>query len=476
MPGRRTNVNPFKLSSFIVALLACLFTAIQACADDDRDEARAGKAAGPAPSITTALPFFADVVAYRQRLFEHGVQYQFIYIGDAQDNLTGGVRRGATYAGRLETVLDIDLEKFAGMQGAAVHFNTFAIQGRGLSRYNITNILTVSEIEALSTVRLSEVWYEQKLGDKAFLRAGQLAADTEFFTSKSGGLFVNATFGWPGIFDANLPSGGPAYPFAAPGARLKIVPGDNMTILAAIFNGDPAGPGPDDPQRRNRFGVNFRFRDPPLVMTEAQLTYGSVKDGLMLPGTIKVGAWTHFGRFDDLRLSAERISTADPSSSGIPLRRRGNDGIYAVVDQMIYHLPGEDEDKGVGVFVRASGSPADRNLVSFYVDAGLNFNGMVPGRPADSFGIAGAYARLSPTAALLDQEKALLSGSPTPIRNYEGLIELTYQAQIMTGWSMQPNVQYIFHPGGGIADPNDRAGIRRIRDAAIVGVRSTMRF
>jgi porin len=143
---------------------------------------------------------------------------------------------------------------------------------------------------------------------------------------------------------------------------------------------------------------------------------------------------------------------------------------------MIYHLPGEDEEKGVGVFMRASGSPADRNLISFYVDAGVNFNGIIPGRPDDSFGFAAAYARISPAAALLDRELALQGGVASPIRDYEALIELTYQAQIMTGWSIQPNFQYIFHPGGSIADPNDATGTHRIRDAAVFGLRSTIKF
>jgi porin len=176
------------------------------------------------PSIATALPFFADVAAYRERLFKDGVQYQFNYISDGQANLSGGVRRGAIYTGRLETLLEIDLGKFVHWEGGTVHFNAFAIHGRGLSRYNIGNILTVSNIEALSTVRLSEAWYEHNFADKVSIRAGQLAADQEFLTSKLAGLFINGTFGWPGITAAGLPSGGLAYPFAAPGARIKITP------------------------------------------------------------------------------------------------------------------------------------------------------------------------------------------------------------------------------------------------------------
>jgi porin len=54
------------------------------------------------------------------------------------------------------------------------------------------------------------------------------------------------------------------------GARLKVVLNQNITVLAAIFNGDPAGPGTGDPQERDRYGLNFRVNDPPLVIGEVQ--------------------------------------------------------------------------------------------------------------------------------------------------------------------------------------------------------------
>jgi porin len=429
-------------------------------------------------SITTALPIFSQIAEYREGLFKNGVQYSFTYVSDLQSNISGGARRGTVYEGRLETKLDIDLEKFADWQGGKVHFNAFAINGRGLSRYYVKNIMTTSEIEALSTVRLSEAWYEHQFGERLAVKIGQLAADVEFHTRNFEGAFVNGTFGWPAIAAANLPSGGPAYPFATPGVRVVIRPAGNDDLLfrAAVFNGDPAGPGANDPQERNRFGVNFRLRDPPLIIGEAEFRYGNVKDQWLLPGTIKLGVWNHLGRFDDLRLSVEGISTADPSSSGIPLRRRGNDGIYAVAEQMIYHVPDAEKDKGAAVFVRVSGSPADRSLVNFYIDGGLNLNGIIPGRADDLISIGGAYTHISPNATLLDQEKVFFSGVPTPIRRYEALFEMSYQAQIMTGWTLQPDFQYIFRPGGGISNPNDPTGIQSIHNAAVVGLRSMIKF
>ena len=66
----------------------------------------------------------------------------------------------------------------------------------------------MSGIEALPTTRLYEIWFEKKWGDKIALRAGQLAADTEFMTAKYTDVFTNASLGWPAGLSLNLPSGG----------------------------------------------------------------------------------------------------------------------------------------------------------------------------------------------------------------------------------------------------------------------------
>jgi hypothetical protein len=48
----------------------------------------------------------------------------------------------------------------------------------------------------------------------------------------------------------------------------------------------------------------------------------------------------------------------------------------------------QDADKGIFAFARIAGLPLDRNLIDFYLEGGLNFTGMVPGRPSDVFGVA----------------------------------------------------------------------------------------
>ena len=130
------------------------------------------------------------------------------------------------------SVVDADLEKLFGWQGAALHTNGYIIGGNGLSGNYVGNLMTVSNIEALSTTRLYEAWFEQKLDDgKIAVRVGQLGADSDFLISTYAALFINRTFGWANIVAADLPSGGPAYPLATPGVRLKFTPSDQFAFL-----------------------------------------------------------------------------------------------------------------------------------------------------------------------------------------------------------------------------------------------------
>ncbi len=430
-------------------------------------------AAQPGPdSIQTSLGAYGDPGGYRAFLAGRGITYSLTYIGETLGVAAGGQRRGAIYEGRLDAQLDVDFEKLAGFSGLAFHTNAYQIHGHGLSRYYLGNLFVTSGIEALSSTRLFELWLEQKfLEDKLAIRAGQLAADTEFLVSQYAGLFVNSTFGWPGITAANLPSGGPAYPLATPGIRLKVAPTPRFSAMLGVFNGDPAGPGPGDPQRNNGSGVEFRARDPTLVIGEAAFGYGG-KD--TLSGQVKFGGWAHLGRFGSPRFDASGGALADPNGSGIARRFRGDYGLYGVIDQLLYRVPGT-EDGGLGVFARVSGSPGDRNLVDVYVDGGLTYKGLIPGRPNDTFGVSASYARVSDAYRGFDRDGVVFGAIPSPIRSSEAVVEVTYQAQIVPGWTVQPDFQYIFRPGGGVVNPRSPV-VSLEKDAAIVGLRTTIRY
>jgi len=426
------------------------------------------------PSAPSVASNFAnpDPGGIRAALGQYGISASATYIGEALGTVSGGTKRSSIYGGRLDMQLDVDLGTLAGLPGLALHSNAYQIHGNGLSRCCIGNLIVSSGIEAEPATRLYELWLEQTLfGGKAALRAGQLAADTEFIVSQYGALFVNATFGFPTVASANLPSGGPSYPLATPGIRLKLAPAPNLSALLAVFNGDPAGSG-GDPQRRNRSGTNFRLRDPALLIGEVAYAYNQSGPGL--PGTVKLGGTHHFGRFDDLGTGSDGLSLADPGGGGAPRRGRGSSMVYAVFDQLAYRETGTT-DQGLGVFARLAGSPTGRSSpVRFYADGGVTYKGLVPGRATDTAGLAASYVQVSGAARGLDRDVLAFSGSYYPIRSNEVLIEATYQAEVVPGVTLQPDAQYIIRPGAHA--PNPRAGGSPIRNAVVVGLRASVHY
>jgi porin len=188
---------------------------------------------------------------------------------------------------------------------------------------------------------------------------GQLAADQEFMITQYGGLFINSGFGWPTLPAVDLPAGGPAYPFATPGVRLRVLPNGRTTLLLGVFNGNPAAKGSvSDPQLRNPSGANLRFQGT-FVMAEAQYAVNQGEGATGLPATYKIGGWYNSNAFTDQFFIASGVSAAGPGSVPPPLHH-GDWSLYGIVDQLVYRPPGA-KGGGVGLFLRAMSAPANRN-------------------------------------------------------------------------------------------------------------------
>jgi len=223
-------------------------------------------------------------------LQKYRIKFAATYIGETLGNVSGGIKRGAIYEGRLNLAVDVDLQKLLGAEQLTFHANMFQIHGGGLSRGALQNLFVVSGIEALPTTRLYEAYFEKQWGAKLIsIKLGQLAADSEFFNTKYTDVFTNASMGWPAITSVDLPSGGPSPPLAAMGARVLVNLTEQLSVLGGIFDGDQAGPGPDDPQLRNRYGVNFRINDPPLLLGQLQYAWNNQKGDPNLCRTIQAG-------------------------------------------------------------------------------------------------------------------------------------------------------------------------------------------
>lgn len=420
----------------------------------------------PEPSIAVNLPpEWRDPGGIRAALAGRGVTYAVNYIGDVLGNPIGGFDTGVFHDGRLEVALTVDLEKAIGWDGLTFFTNAYQIHGRSISATDLGVLMPVSFIEALPSTRLFELYLEQKLlDDHLSIRFGQLAADSEFLISEGAGAFLNATWGWPSIAGVNLPDGGPAYPLAAPGARLAFNPDDNLGFLVGIYSGDPAGNCGDVPQECNPDGLSFHVHDP-LLMIEAAIRYNQGEDEL--PGTLKLGGWRLYGSF-------EQSSTG---SAGLPIGLQPVPGevsdhdraFYVILDQMLYRLPGKGDPKGIAFVGRAITAPSDGNMVELYWEAGLTFEGMWAGRPNDILGIG--YAQTIVSSQVVQYNRS--QGFPV-IPSFEGMLEVSYTAQLMKGLTLQPDFQYFWNPGGHAASPDNP--YVAVPNAAVFGLRTTVNY
>jgi porin len=396
-----------------------------------------------------------DLGGLRPTLAAHGIDLGLTYIGESFASVTGGVSRGVVYDGQFGASLDADLAKLAGWPGAKAHVDMLEIHGRGPSAGRLGgNLMTVSNIEARPALRLYTLWLEQNLlDDKLSLRLGQIRADEEFVVSNTAAALINSTFGWPVLAAADATEGGPVYPLAQPGVRLQLKPAADFTLRGAVFSGNPGGQGClGDPQICNPSGTTFSLGGGTLAIAELEYAANAGKDAKGLPGTYKFGAWRETGTFTD-------------QFTG--LRRRSGDwAVYGIADQTVWQPKGGEQS--LSLFMRMAGAPSERNLISWYADGGLGFKAPLPKRPDDLLTLGVAYGKISDDAAA-DR----LAGPPTPVRDHEAVIELSYSATVRPGWTLQPDLQYVIHPGGNVLRPGST---QPIGDALLLGVRTTLSF
>lgn len=442
----------------------------------ERSSPTPGPIAAPPPEIPPATGLWdrpnllGDFAGLRSGLAGHGISFGLLETGEILGNPTGGIRQGTIYEGLTEASMGLDLGKLIGLENGVINVSAFQIHGRGLSTDNIGNINNVSSIEATRGTKLFELFYQQGFaGGKVDVRVGQLAADQEFLNSQYSGSLLNSTsFGWPELPSLDVPTSGPIYPLATPGVRARWFVSTPLTVMAGIYNGSPAGPGLGDPQLRDASGTLFRLDDGIFGILEAQYVINGGDHPTGLPGSYKIGAWyssqgTFSPRFDNMGRSL-----ASPFSNGQPRALNGDYSVYGMVDQLIYRER-NTTDQGAAVFFRVMGAPEDRNPISFFVDGGATYKGLLPGRNNDTVALGFSVSRISPVASHLDADQQFYSRIRTPVRSSEGILEMTYEYQAAAWWLVQPDLQYVFNPAGGVINPIKPA--QGLGDALMLGVR-----
>jgi porin len=365
------------------------------------------------------------VSAWKADLGVHGVRPFFNYWGDFLANPVGGRTQAAAWMQLLVTGAEISLADPLGWSGGSLTVSVTDAAGSNLS-LPVGNVFTLSQAYVMNTFALYQLYLKQTLLDgRLEFVAGRFAPGQNFASLPALGLVVS------GGVNGNPVSLFLNAPFQATGsaswaARAKYRTPD-FFAEAGVFQ---ASPRADNPAYH---GADFSIRpgDGLLVMAEFGWTptLGGGADGKTSPAPAeKKGLYTVGGYF---------AHYATPTFGG------GIEdqlfGFYALGQQTVWQAPGQSVSLWGGVTWSPQEDVAEMPVMGF---GGAIWQGPVPGRPQDrllgsvvSGGFSRAYARAQAAAG---------AGRPTA----ETVLEASYIVQLTAHLQVQPDVQWVLHPGG----------------------------
>jgi porin len=366
------------------------------------------------------------------------VSTSFTYTGELAADVAGGARHGATYVGAAALQFTVRLDRLASWRGAQLFIFGLATHG-GAPSDQVGDVQGVNNLQARPGVRLEEIWLQQNLfEDRLSLLAGRYDLNTEFYRLQSAALFVNSSLGMGPEFAQSGVAGPSVFPNTSVGVRVDFKPSRNVVWRGAVFDGVPVD--------RPGGGIHlFAPGDGALLAGEVALlsrpdTGRAPRDRRFMIGRgaarpyadkLAFGVWYYTGRFPDL---------ADTLVTGAPLMHRGSRGAYIIGDHTVWSGRATSP-VALTAFAQLGVGDSRVNQIGGYFGSGLTLTGPFAGRADDELGLAVAAAsmgshfrRAQPTA-----------DEPAPA---EITIELTYLAQAISRLSIQPDLQYVIHPGG----------------------------
>ena len=414
----------------------------------------------PPPPVSDHL--FGDWGGLRTQLHDLGIDLTLDWTAEVAGNVSGGVQRGATYAGQVGLEADVDWEKLAGFKGFSTHVVLVNRQGANDSNLFGDHLIPVQEIYGAGgnvLVHLVYAYAEQSLLDgRVDIAVGRMPVLNDFDASPLNCNFMNnGLCGNP----KQLPGadiGMSSYPDAVWGGRIRVRPTVQTYIQTGVYEVNQG-------LYTNQFyrtGFEFNGARDSGVEIPVEVAYEPLVGPQALPGHYKLG----FAY--DSSTNQQFFDSAAGLLSGT--RATGNKTNYWVAaDQMIFRNgPGATD----GIILLAGYVHSDPSL-SVYTDqvyvAALDRD-FWPARPLDTIGILLNYQHVSDQLAT-EQELDASFGLPiangaTGVQTHEAILEVNYDIHVARGVSFQPDFQYVFRPN---AQTN-------VKDAAVFGFKSHINF
>ncbi len=393
---------------------------------------------------TAALDFLASWKAGREKLSDAGISFNVNLTIDGGYNLTGGNQTGGFVIGLLDTAIQFDTKKLMGLDGGTILVRWQLYEESNPQPYQLVNDYwgyesVDSRIGDLN--QLSECYYEQNLFDDRLTIVFGKQDALNWFLNPLGttGYFVSNVDAYPSTMVPFVPT----YPDQAMGLVLMGKPTNWLELKTAWFDGTNAySTNGSAPGSTGSLGPGSFFDNPGSWFFISEADFSWAFDG-GLEGNASVGAWFQTG-------PSTVVATNTPPNQAVV---DFNGGWYLQATQRLFNPdPSATTPRGVRLYSQLGWGDPSRNPANWSIAGGFAFDGPLPGRDRDSFGVSVGYTTFS--------------DSPSVYQSTDGLYEFVFEAYYniaITNWmSLQPDIQVLTTPLNQSELPTAVVGILRL--------------
>lgn len=324
------------------------------------------------------------------------------YKGDFASNFRGGINTGTTYLGLADLFLHFDTGIAGWWKGGQFLVHGANSHGGKPSENLIGDFQVASNIEAGNHTFLYELWYKQTFSKIEFT-VGLQDMNAEFANSEVAGLFLNSSFGIHSVIADNIQA--PIFPLTSQGITFCWKTTPKINLKTAFYKGCPID-FEDNPYNIN---WNLNHLQGMLWVTEGQF------EGKTEADLFKAGFFFH-----------QHCPESEVVNSETGNELKYDYGLYVVGNHHLFGNP--TSTRNFNVFYQLGVSPRNDNFG--YIGAGCCCCGLLSKEGTDELGLAMARGMLTKDRG-----------------RDETTFELTYKVQLNEQIYMQPDLQYVVHPG-----------------------------
>jgi len=415
----------------------------------------------------------------RDDLGKKGVVLDLDLLQLPQGVVTGGREETAAYGGLAQYTLNVDTQKLGLWPGGFLNVMAMTNFGQSVDRASgaitppsIISVLPEPGETATGLMNLTFMQFFSKYFGVVAGKVYTLTGDDNAFAHDFRSTFLNTAL----EFNMTLA----ITPFTAYGGGLVILPWDGAQITLSVVDPDGTATNNDISEAfANGVMLNGegRLKITPFGLVGHQLVgfIWSNKERFAIdqdPANIaRLLAVSRFPRLSDpgpvLRRILERFFPQLLVPTQPPKMVDYMWSIYYNFDQYLWS-PAGHPDRGIGTFFRFGASDGVANPVKYAYNVGVSGNGIVPGRPDDSFGIGWARTQLSGNfVPFLRQQLALGLQK-------EDTVELYYNASLTKWLTASLDLQIIDPALKKTLDPSGQ--LKNVNTAFLAGLRLYARF